>query len=404
MSEIWASAQGPFFEHTSAAHKAPLSFWLHTHRQLLLWSAATVLSIVLHWQDGLKRAFDGLRWGFSDVPLAVVCSIALSDFSVVLIDSMTNHGVASAMLAIVLFFVQGYHLLAFVTLSDTRIGTCLFLAFLWVTLFAKTLSFVERRHGDSLRSPSSSSSSSSSVSVAGYISAPLFRSQPDQISYLGFLFHPSLVYHRSVPRLPHLRWHRAFSECTAALGSFLVAHLMHCLIVMPVLASPLSVPLQVLVLAVPCHVTFVLCFYGFWYCCMSAQAELLRLADRRHFFGAWFAEARVAGYFRSWSLPVHHWLREHVARPVSRRLGRMAGTTAAFLFSALVHELVVYGVVHRFSVPFIGIMLLLVSAVMVVEQASGHFVPSWVLPVCDFVGHVACYIVCAPAVRYRMGY
>mmetsp|Transcript_25534 Transcript_25534/g.62710 ORF Transcript_25534/g.62710 Transcript_25534/m.62710 type:complete len:766 (-) Transcript_25534:355-2652(-) len=90
---------------------------------------------------------------------------------------------------------------------------------------------------------------------------------------------------------------------------------------------------------------WLLMFYFYFHLYLNLFAELLRFGDRV-FYKDWWNSAEVSAYWRLWNLPVHYWLVRHLYFPcVRRKMSRSVATFLVFLFSAVMHELLI-------SIPF----------------------------------------------------
>eukprot|EP00980_Cylindrotheca_fusiformis_P028101 scaffold22580_cov210-Cylindrotheca_fusiformis.AAC.8 len=98
-------------------------------------------------------------------------------------------------------------------------------------------------------------------------------------------------------------------------------------------------------LAVSNTYMWLLMFYTYFHLYLNLFAELLRFGDRV-FYKDWWNSAEVSAYWRLWNLPVHYWLVRHFYFPCVRmNLSRNTSTFLVFLFSAVMHEVLI-------SVPF----------------------------------------------------
>jgi diacylglycerol O-acyltransferase-1 len=90
---------------------------------------------------------------------------------------------------------------------------------------------------------------------------------------------------------------------------------------------------------------WLLMFYFFFHLYLNLLAEVLRFGDRV-FYKDWWNSAEVSAYWRLWNLPVHYWLVRHLYFPCIRmNLSRQFSTFLVFLFSAVMHEVLI-------SIPF----------------------------------------------------
>ena len=70
--------------------------------------------------------------------------------------------------------------------------------------------------------------------------------------------------------------------------------------------------------------------------CSAGHAELLCGAQE------WWNAATVSHFWRTWNLPVHHWILRSAHAPALRAgAGKMGAVVACFALSAVLHELAV---------------------------------------------------------------
>ncbi|CEP00341.1 diacylglycerol O-acyltransferase [Plasmodiophora brassicae] len=143
---------------------------------------------------------------------------------------------------------------------------------------------------------------------------------------------------------------------------------------------------RLLKLAIPSTMLWLLGFYLFFHSTLNLTAELLRFGDRL-FYMDWWNAPTLGAYWRTWNLPVRHFMLRHVYAPALRcGLSPITAQFIAFFLSAVVHELF-------FSVPchmiqtwtFFG-MLLQVPLVYI----TGRVYKRWKQPIW---GNVAFWLV-----------
>jgi diacylglycerol O-acyltransferase-1 len=103
---------------------------------------------------------------------------------------------------------------------------------------------------------------------------------------------------------------------------------------------------------------WLLMFYFYFHLWLNLLAELSRWGDRV-FYKDWWNSAEVSAYWRLWNMPVHYWLVRHLYFPCIRlKMSKTAATFVVFLFSAVMHEVLVsvpFHMVRPWS--FIGMMM-----------------------------------------------
>ena len=94
-------------------------------------------------------------------------------------------------------------------------------------------------------------------------------------------------------------------------------------------------------LLLPFIMGYMLIFFLIFDCILNFFAELTRFADR-HFYDDWWNSKNWDEFARRWNKPVHHFLLRYVYWESRRtyRLSKGRATFLVFLFSSLLHELV----------------------------------------------------------------
>jgi len=99
-------------------------------------------------------------------------------------------------------------------------------------------------------------------------------------------------------------------------------------------------------------------FYAFFHSLLNALAEVMRFGDRE-FYSDWWNSWSVGMYWRSWNKPVYLFMKRHIFSPlVGRGWSPFAASIMVFLFSAILHELLVGIPTHNIiGVAFAGMIL-----------------------------------------------
>uniref|UniRef100_A0A7S1CQD6 Diacylglycerol O-acyltransferase n=1 Tax=Bicosoecida sp. CB-2014 TaxID=1486930 RepID=A0A7S1CQD6_9STRA len=94
-------------------------------------------------------------------------------------------------------------------------------------------------------------------------------------------------------------------------------------------------------LIVPILFLWILVFFIIFECMLNAIAELTYFADRQ-FYADWWNSTTFDEFARKWNKPVHEFLLRHVyiASMHDHDLSKPAATFATFLFSMLLHEMI----------------------------------------------------------------
>lgn len=171
---------------------------------------------------------------------------------------------------------------------------------------------------------------------------------------LYFCVAPTLCYQLNYPRSKSIRWDYVATLLFRLLfigGLIIFISEQH---ISPVLKSTilpiknfhlLVVFQKLLAIAVPNTYVWLAGFYFYFHLFMNLLAELTRFGDRK-FYLDWWNSRSIDEYWRKWNLPVHQWVVRHLYYPLLRKqVSRNMAVFACFLFSAIMHEVVI-------SIPF----------------------------------------------------
>lgn len=102
---------------------------------------------------------------------------------------------------------------------------------------------------------------------------------------------------------------------------------------------------QFIHISLPNTYVWLLGFYFLFHLWLNFLAEITRFGDRE-FYRDWWNAKTFDEYWRLWNLPVHYWMLRHLYYPLIRsKLNKFAIILIIFLFSAVLHEVII-------SVPF----------------------------------------------------
>jgi diacylglycerol O-acyltransferase-1 len=179
---------------------------------------------------------------------------------------------------------------------------------------------------------------------------------------LGNIFYfwvaPTLTYQIAFPKYPHVRWWKVVGIVVRMFIVLTLFTFLGAQVVSPALAGLVSelednngtYTLQMLgeywlKLSIANTYLWLLMFYLYFHLYLNLFAEILRFGDRV-FYKDWWNSSEVSAYWRLWNMPVHYWLIRHLYFPCLRMgMSRRSATFVVFLFSAVMHEILV-------SVPF----------------------------------------------------
>lgn len=171
---------------------------------------------------------------------------------------------------------------------------------------------------------------------------------------LYFLAVPTLCYQLNYPRSPSIRWRYVATYVSRLLVITVIVNYAVLRFITPILEHSLpfleqrdvlGVLERLLKLSIPSTYVWLLGFYWFFHLYLNLLAELTQFGDRQ-FYKDWWNSRTLDAYWRNWNIPVHLWVVRHMYYPLLRRGNSKATATfVTFLFSALLHEIII-------SVPF----------------------------------------------------
>jgi diacylglycerol O-acyltransferase 1 len=98
-------------------------------------------------------------------------------------------------------------------------------------------------------------------------------------------------------------------------------------------------------------------FFALFQSFLNLLAEILRFGDRE-FYGDWWNSSDLRSYWTSWNKPVTHFMKRHIYAPmVGRGVSPVVAQVITFLFSGVLHELLVGVPTHNIlGVAFMGMV------------------------------------------------
>ena len=169
--------------------------------------------------------------------------------------------------------------------------------------------------------------------------------------FLYFFFAPTLIYRDSYPRIqPSQRYSMIFFNLLNVLGTILYTFIIFQTFCVPYFQESWKKEYNfqfILVswfkVMIPGTMLLVLMFFGLLHSWFNLWAEILRFGDRE-FYQDWWNVTNFAEYYRKWNIVVHEWLYHYIYQDILRftrgRSSQISCFFAVFIFSALIHELV----------------------------------------------------------------
>ncbi|CUM53456.1 uncharacterized protein AC631_00496 [Debaryomyces fabryi] len=186
---------------------------------------------------------------------------------------------------------------------------------------------------------------------------------PQNINLFNFFEYsmfPTLVYTLNFPRTRRIRWHYVLKKSCAIFGLILLMILVAQDWIYPILVRAMELQglpteekrtrcVPIFLDMIPPFIwIYLLTFFLIWDAILNTIAELSRFADR-DFYGPWWSSADWGEYSRIWNRPVHKFLLRHVYHSSisSFNLSRYKAMLCTFIFSSIMHELVMYIIFKR---------------------------------------------------------
>ncbi|CRG90500.1 hypothetical protein PISL3812_07544 [Talaromyces islandicus] len=182
-----------------------------------------------------------------------------------------------------------------------------------------------------------------------------------------FWLAPTLVYQPVYPRTPRIRWGFVGKRLVEFVVLSVFIWLTSAQYAAPVLQNSLdkiavldftSIVERIMKLSTISLIIWLAGFFALFQALLNALAEVMRFGDRE-FYSDWWNSWSLGMYWRSWNKPVYLFMKRHIYSPlVGRGWSPLAASVMVFLFSAVLHELLVGIPTHNLiGVAFAGMML-----------------------------------------------
>ncbi|KAI9711977.1 MAG: hypothetical protein M1820_001685 [Bogoriella megaspora] len=193
---------------------------------------------------------------------------------------------------------------------------------------------------------------------------------PNNITFSNlayFWWAPTLVYQPVYPRTADIRWDFVVKRLLETAVAVLLIWILSAQYAAPLLQNSLDTvstvdlgaiverTLKLSTISLACWLAG---FFALFQSFLNALAEVMRFGDRE-FYTDWWNSYSVRSYWSSWNKPVFHFMRRHIYAPlVGRGCPRLVAQIVVFLFSGILHELLVGVPTHNvIGVAFVGMML-----------------------------------------------
>ncbi|KAK1062750.1 hypothetical protein LTR74_010066 [Friedmanniomyces endolithicus] len=199
-----------------------------------------------------------------------------------------------------------------------------------------------------------------------------------------FWWAPTLVYQPVYPMTDYRRWDFVAKRLLEFLILSIVIWIACAQYAVPLLQNSLDeianlnligILERVLKLSTISLVCWLAGFFALFQSALNLLAEILCFADRE-FYGDWWNSSDLRSYWTSWNKPVTHFMKRHIYAPmVGRGMPPMYAQIITFLFSGLLHELLVGVPTHNIlGVAFLG-MVVQIPLILLTDPLSrmtGH--------------------------------
>ncbi|KAN0025440.1 hypothetical protein ACTFIU_003701 [Dictyostelium citrinum] len=197
-----------------------------------------------------------------------------------------------------------------------------------------------------------------------------------------FMLVPTLVYQLSYPRSPKIRKGYLLRRIVEALSLSLLILWMVNQYMLPLVQNSIE-PLEkidivliverIMKLSLPNLYVWLLGFYVFFHLYLNIVAEITRFGDRE-FYRDWWNSTGLDYFWRTWNMPVHHWMVVLIYTPMRRRgFSKNMGYFMCFFVSAVFHELVISIPFHSLKLwGFFGIMSQMVLIALTKNLMNGR--------------------------------
>lgn len=193
---------------------------------------------------------------------------------------------------------------------------------------------------------------------------PPFVQYPNNLTIpnlLYFIAVPTLCYQMNYPRTPSIRWKHVITYLARMAFIGIVVLYAVSQFISPRLADSAhyidelnigGVAELLLKLSIPNTYVWLLGFYWFFHLYLNLLAELLCFGDRQ-FYKDWWNCRTIDAYWRTWNLPVHHWMLRHMYYPMIRRGVPKTAATLGKIWVLLCMGIVIYSYFVAFDSLFV---------------------------------------------------
>lgn len=179
------------------------------------------------------------------------------------------------------------------------------------------------------------------------------------VDFTRFLWYPTVIYELEYPRTENIRIGYLLERTAGTIVIFCIFYIVLGHYVHPILIKVNDRPfLDSLVdLILPCLTGALLIFFLIFEYLLNWAAELTCFADRE-FYSDWWNSTDMAEFARKWNRPIHRFLQHHIYEEL-RSVGHSTfySRFLTFLYSSLLHELVLSSTTGRLKFWILGLQM-----------------------------------------------
>jgi len=215
--------------------------------------------------------------------------------------------------------------------------------------------------------------------IAEHPKVDLLNEYPMNLTYgnfFYFLLTPTFLYETEYPRTERVRFWYIFINILSMLGVISMIYIVISEFISPFLQQSSSSVAQsvstFLKLIIPTFTVFMLLFYFVFHCLCNGFAEITQFADRE-FYDDWWNSTGFDEFSRKWNKPVHKFLYRYVYLHLleNYNVSKYFASLLTFVFSALLHELLIWAVIGAFRPYMFGAMMFQIPLIAVMRPLRG---------------------------------
>merc|ERR1719242_390229 len=192
-------------------------------------------------------------------------------------------------------------------------------------------------------------------------------------NWIEFTWFPTLVYEPLYPRTNSVRFVYLLEKAAMFFGTMGVMWAIVGRYMLPLLSEhSRDEPVETIInLLVPATLVEILGFFLVFDCLLNCVAEITCFADRE-FYQDWWNSTSFEEFARKWNRPVHEFLLRHVyfESMSTYKLSRGLALAGTFVFSIVLHEVVLCACLHKFTPWLAGLSMLQIPLIPVMKSPA----------------------------------